>query len=157
MDGYLAVKLLHILSSTVLFGTGLGTAFFMLRAWQSKSDEAMRVTTAHVVQADWLFTTPAVVVQLATGLWLTSQIGISYLSLWFAVVITLFALVGACWLPVVWIQIHIRNLIGKGVEPSQYRRLMRWWMALGIPAFLAVLALFVLMVYKPWVGIMLFN
>lgn len=157
MDGYLIVKLLHILSAAILFGTGLGTAFFMLRAWQSKSDEAMRVTTAHVVQADWLFTTPAVVVQLATGLWLTSQIGISYLSVWFGVVICLFAFVGACWLPVVWIQIRLRELIRSDAEPSRRRRLMRWWVALGIPAFLAMLALFALMVYKPWVGIMLFH
>lgn len=157
MDGYLIVKLLHILSAAVLFGTGIGTAFFMLRAWQSTSDEAMRETTTHVVQADWLFTTPAVVVQLVSGLWLTSQIGISYLSVWFGVVIGLFVFVGACWLPVVWIQIRLRELIRSDTESSQCRRLMRWWVALGIPAFMAVLALFVLMVYKPWVGIMLFN
>lgn len=150
MDAYFAVKLIHVLSATVLFGTGLGIAFFMLRAWRSGSAEAMRVTSQHVVQADAWFTAPAVVVQLVTGLWLTNRLSIPLTSLWFAAVIGLFVFVGACWLPVVWIQVQVRRLVADGAEASQYRQLMRWWVALGIPAFVAVLFLFALMVYKPW-------
>jgi len=32
MDWYLTIKVIHIISSTVLFGTGLGIAFFMFRS-----------------------------------------------------------------------------------------------------------------------------
>ena len=81
MDFYLSIKLLHIVSSTLLFGTGLGTAFFMFRAYMSENTEAMRITTSNVVLADWLFTTPAVVMQLVTGLWLTQRLGIPYNSI----------------------------------------------------------------------------
>jgi len=109
MNLYILVKLVHILSATVLFGTGMGTAFFMLKAYLSKDYQAMRVTTNSVVMADWLFTTPAVVLQLVTGLWLTSRLGIAYDSSWFVAVISLYLFVGLCWVPVVWIQIRIRT------------------------------------------------
>ena len=115
MNSYLWIKLLHILSATVLFGTGMGTAFMMLRAYLSKNDDAMAVTSRNVVMADWLFTTPAVVVQLATGLWLMGKLGIAFDSAWFVAVISLFVLVGACWIPVVWIPIRIRDLIAAGL------------------------------------------
>ena len=156
MDPYLAIKLLHIISATILFGTGLGTAFFMFQAYRSGNEEAMKSTTATVVLADWLFTTPAVIVQLATGLWLTYRLGIPYTSLWFVLVIGLFCLVGACWLPVVWIQIRLRNLIAAGSGIDECGPLMRVWIALGVPAFTAVLVLFGLMVYRPWTGRLLF-
>jgi len=148
MNLYTWIKLLHIISATLLFGTGLGIAFFMLKAHLSGSKEAMRITTQHVVIADWIFTAPAVIIQLSTGLWLTSQLGISYGSAWFISVVSLFIIIGACWLPVVSIQIRIRDIInGKG-PVREYRRLMKIWVALGIPAFLSVLILFYLMVFK---------
>jgi uncharacterized membrane protein len=98
--------------------------------------------------ADWLFTAPAVVIQLVTGLWLTSKLNISFGSTWFIAVIGLYMLVGICWIPVVWIQMHVRDLISSGASRDEYRRLMRVWAALGIPAFGGVLALFFLMVSK---------
>ncbi len=152
MTAYFLVKLVHILSATILFGTGLGTAFFMLRAYRSENAEAIRITNRTVVFADWLFTTPAVITQLATGLWLTSYAGIPYTSVWLVTVLVLFGIVGLCWLPVVWIQIHLRRLAEskpEGHTTTRYRRLMRLWLALGIPAFLCVVALFGLMVLRP--------
>ena len=83
--------------------------------------------------ADWIFTMPAVVIQLATGLWLTTNLNIAFNSSWFVAVIALYALVGACWIPVVWIQIRIRNLIAAGASRGEYKLLMRTWMALGVP------------------------
>ena len=156
MNLYLTVKTLHVISATILFGTGLGTAFFMLRAWLGGSQEVMKSTAASVVYADWFFTTPAVVMQLATGLWLTSQLGISWGSLWFVLVVTLFAAVGLCWLPVVWIQIVVRDRLLRGAGVDECRPLMRLWFVLGVPAFLAVLVLFWLMVFKPWTAVTLF-
>ena len=140
MNLYLSIKLLHILSATLVLGTGMGTAFL--------NEHAMAVTTESVVLADWIFTTPAIVIQFATGLWLTQQLGISFLSTWFVAVIGLFFLVGACWIPVVWIQIRIRKLACGGADRGTYRNLMRAWVALGIPAFASVLVIFYLMVTK---------
>lgn len=148
MNSYLWIKLIHIISATVLFGTGMGTAFFMLRAYLSENEEAFSLTTKNVVMADWLFTTPAVIIQLATGLWLTDKLNIGFDSSWFMAVIGLFILVGFCWVPVVWIQIRIRDLIASGAERGDYRNLMRAWVALGIPAFCSVLGIFYLMVSK---------
>jgi uncharacterized membrane protein len=147
MTLYLWIKLLHILSATVLFGTGIGTAFFMYRAYLS-SDEAMASTARNVVLADTVFTTPAVVVQLLSGLWLVGELNIALTSPWFIAVIALFVFVGACWLPVVWIQIRIRNLAAAGAGREDYARLMQLWLALGVLAFSAVLVLFYLMVSK---------
>jgi len=154
---YFTVKLIHVVSATLFLGTGIGTAFFLLNAYRSRDTAAIRVTSRHVVLADWLFTSPAVVLQLATGLWLTSYLGISYDSAWLISVLTLFALVVACWVPVVWIQIRLSRLINgtaDGAIPDRFKRLMRAWIALGILAFLLTLGLFWLMVFKPGVGTM---
>ena len=140
MNLYLSIKLLLILSATLVLGTGMGTAFL--------NEHAMAVTTESVVLADWIFTTPAIVVQFAAGLWLTQQLGISFRSTWFVAVIGLFFLVGACWIPVVWIQIRIRKLACGGADRGTYRNLMRAWVALGIPTFASVLVIFYLMVTK---------
>jgi len=148
MSVYLWIKLVHILSATILFGTGLGTAFFMLKAYLSKNDQAMRITTNTVVMADWMFTTPAVVIQFATGLWLTRALNIPFDSWWFVAVVSLYALVGICWIPVVWIQIRIRNLIANGEGRDSYQKLMRIWVALGVPAFCGVILIFYLMVSR---------
>lgn len=148
MNVYLWIKLVHILSATILFGTGLGTAFFMFKAYLSKNDQAMKITTNTVVMADWIFTTPAVVIQLATGLWLTRELNIPFDSSWFIAVAALYALVGICWIPVVWIQIRIRNLIVAGESRDSYQKLMRIWVALGVPAFSSVVLIFYLMVSR---------
>jgi len=148
MSAYLSIKLVHIVSATILFGTGIGIAFFMLKTYMSGSREAMAVTTRNVVLADWIFTTPAVVVQLATGLWLTQRIGISFGSLWFVLVAGIFAFVGACWIPVVLVQIKICRMVLEGGDRADYRRLMLVWMALGVSAFSGVLLLFFLMVSR---------
>lgn len=152
---YSLLKTVHIISSTLLFGTGLGTFFFMVRATRSGNAEAVRVTAATVVLADWLFTTPAVVVQFITGLLLMHQLGVALTSVWFMVVLGLFCFVGALWLPVVWIQLQLRDML-RDVRPgdplpARFVRLVRVWELMGYPAFGTVIGIFVIMVYKPWI------
>jgi len=149
MNTYLAVKLVHVLSATIIFGTGIGTAWFMLRAWHSGDATVFRHTARAVVLADWVFTAPAVVVQFISGLWLAGRLGVPADSAWLVAVVALYAVVGCCWLPVVRIQLRVRDRLRAGAEPADCARLMRWWGALGFPAFAAVIVLFVLMVYKP--------
>lgn len=154
MTSYFVVKWIHILSSTLLFGTGLGIAFFMWMAHLRGDAAHIAATARNVVIADACFTAPAVVVQLASGLWLVHMLGLPWSMLWLKSALLLFFVVGACWLPVVWLQLRARDLAQAAVAantplPPAYYRLMRWWFWLGWPAFLGVIAIFWLMVAKP--------
>lgn len=153
MDSYLLLRLIHILSATILAGTGLGIAFFMFMANRTNNPEAIAITARHVVLADWLFTTPAIITQFITGIWLMVRLDYSFTSVWFMMVISIFLFVGACWIPVVIIQYKLKALaelqITNGVIGQNFRKLMRLWTLLGIPAFTAVLILFWLMVFRP--------
>lgn len=150
MSVYDAIKILHILGTVLIFGTGMGTAFFLLMAYRTADVDAIRVTARHVVIADWLFTMPAVVLQPITGALLMHILGIRFDSAWFVAVAGLYVLTGLCWIPVVAIQYRLRDLASAAASyaelPPQFHRLMRWWIVLGIPAFTAVLLIVVLMV-----------
>lgn len=151
---YLAVKWLHILSSTVLFGTGLGSAFYMFFTSLSRDPRAVAVVVRHVVIADWLFTTPAIIMQPLSGLYLVNLAGMDLRSPWLLWSIGLYLLAGGCWLPVVWIQLRMRDMAADAVKrdtelPSAYWRYLRSWVALGVVAFLSLVAVFFLMVVKP--------
>lgn len=163
MTIYLVVKWIHILSSVVLVGTGFGTAFYLFFANRSGSLEAQAVVTRLVVRADWWFTTPAVLVQPASGMLLAHLAGWPLTTPWLALSIGLFVAAGALWLPVVWLQMRMAAMAsaaveGSGVVPAEYWRHARRWEALGYPAFVAMLAVFYLMVAKPgsWARILPF-
>lgn len=151
---YLVLKWVHIVSSTILFGTGIGTAFFMFMAHRSRDVASVHFATRHVVMADFLFTAPAVIVQFLTGVALMHKTGFSLTDRWLAAGIALYFFAGLCWLPVVWMQIRMRNLAKAAMEtggllPDAYWGLSRYWAALGCLAFPAVAAVFYLMVVKP--------
>jgi uncharacterized membrane protein len=151
---YLLLKYVHILSSTLLFGTGLGTAFHGFLAFRTKDARVVASVGRSVVLADWLFTAPAVAVQPATGVTMALLAGIPLTSGWLALSIALYILIGACWLPVVWLQIQLRRIAKASLDsgdplPPRYFRYLRFWFMLGWPAFTAVLAIFYLMVFKP--------
>jgi len=151
---YLWIKWLHILSAGVLFGTGLGIAYFKWVVDRSGHLGAIRVTSEKVVMADWLFTSVAVVVQPVTGIALAWMAGFPLLEGWIGYTFLLYVLIGFCWLPVVWIQIRMRELVQAadrdGVPLSdRYWRYCRIWLWLGAPAFSLLLVIFWLMVFKP--------
>lgn len=151
---YLPLKWLHIVSSTVLFGTGLGTAFHFWHTMRTGSVAAVAASARATVLADWLFTLPAVIVQPATGLALALIAGYPLSSTWIALSIGLYLIAGACWIPVVFIQLRMRDIAaacerdGRGLDPA-FHRLARLWLALGWPAFIALTAVFWLMIAKP--------
>jgi uncharacterized membrane protein len=151
---YVVVKWLHILSSTLLFGTGLGSAFYMFFASLTRDAHVIAVVVRHVVIADWLFTTPTIILQPLTGFYLLHLMGLPLQSQWIAISVGLYLLAGAAWLPVVWMQIRMRDMAaaaaaGDGVIPALYWRYLHWWVALGIIAFVALVGVFYLMVAKP--------
>lgn len=153
MNTYLIIKWLHILSSVLMVGTGFGTAFYLFFANRTRNLEAIAEVSRLVVRADTWFTTPAVIFQPLSGLWLMQQGGWGLQTPWIAASIGLFFFTGACWLPVVWLQLRLRNMAmeARGSNtplPERYWRYSRYWERLGYPAFLATLIIFFLMVNK---------
>ncbi|UGQ46713.1 DUF2269 family protein [Massilia endophytica] len=154
MSLYMLLKLLHVLSSTVLFGTGMGIAFFKWITDRSGDVRAIRIVTERTVLADWIFTTPAVIVQPVTGIAMALVAGYPLTSAWLLYSLLLYLLAGACWLPVVWLQIRMRDIAraadasGEPLPPLYWQH-ARLWVLLGIPAFSALVAVFWLMLNKP--------
>ncbi len=155
MDPYLTAKWLHILSSTVLFGTGIGTAFQMVWAMRTRQVETIHSVASGVVVADWLFTLPSGILQPLTGLWLITLAGFSLTEPWLLTTYALYLLAFCCWAPVVKLQIRIRDLTGDALADGQttlpdaaYRAYRRWFV-LGWPAFGALIAIYWLMIAKP--------
>ena len=151
---YLLLKYIHILSSVVLVGTGFGTAYYMFFANRSRNVAAQAEVARLVVRADWWFTTPAVIVQPRTGLAMVYLAGWPLSTPWIAWALGLYALTGALWLPVVVLQLRMARMAAQAAAqqtplPAAYWRCARWWEALGYPAFVAMLAVFWLMVAKP--------
>jgi uncharacterized membrane protein len=157
MSIYLLLKTIHILSSVALVGTGFGSAFYLFCANRSKSLAAQAVVARFVVLADWIFTTPAVIVQPATGLAMLSLAGIPLSTPWVAWSIALYLFAGACWLPVVWLQIRMKRMADASLQaraplPALYWSYARAWELLGYPAFTAMMVVYFLMVNKPAFG-----
>jgi uncharacterized membrane protein len=148
------VKTFHVIGAAVLLGTGAGIAFFMLMAHLRGDPREVAGVARTVVLADFLFTASAVVLQPATGIWLTWMSGYSLSDGWIALSLVLYLITGAFWLPVIWMQFRMRDLAvtaaatGKPL-PRAYHRIFRWWFAFGVPAFAAVLSIFWLMIARP--------
>ena len=151
---YLIIKWIHILSSTLLFGTGLGSAFYMLFVSLTKDIRAISVVVRYVVLADWIFTTPTIIIQPLTGFYLAHLAGFPLTSPWIIWSIVLYLIAGACWLPVVWLQLRMKTMAQNAVNsdmplPDEYWRYLKIWVTLGIPAFFALVIVFYFMVAKP--------
>ncbi|MFZ5779938.1 MAG: DUF2269 family protein [Pseudomonadota bacterium] len=151
---YIILKFVHVVGAAVLLGTGAGIAFFMLLAHRDGRPVVVAAVARIVVIADFLFTATAVVLQPVSGVWLASHVGYPLTEGWIVLSVILYLITGAFWLPVVWMQLRMRDLAteaaaGKGQLPAQYHRLFRLWFAFGFPAFSAVLAIFWLMIQRP--------
>ena len=151
---YLPLKFLHILGAAVLFGTGVGIAYFMWMAHRTRDAAAVAATARVVVLADALFTATAVMVQPVTGYGLALALGQPVTEPWILASLVLYVLVGCCWLPVIRIQVRMRDLAADAARyemplPPRYHRLFRIWFRLGWPAFAGMIAIFALMVWKP--------
>lgn len=154
MDSYLFAKTVHILSSAVLFGTGLGIAFFFLMGVRSGEPAMAWFAARTTAIADMIFTLTAGIVQPLTGFWLVFATGIDPFSGWLVLSYALYLIALACWLPVVWLQLRMRDMLaaqmaGAPFDEMRYRRYFRWWCVLGWPAFIGLVAVFWLMATKP--------
>jgi uncharacterized membrane protein len=150
---YLTLKYIHIVSSTIFFGTGIGSAFYMFMANRSKNIVGIHLVVRQVVIADWLFTAPSVVIQFITGIALMRMGNYALTDVWIMFGIVLYFFAAACWLPVVWLQIKMRDMAKEAMDsnsalPARYWRYDKIWISLGSLAFAAVMVIFYLMVVK---------
>jgi uncharacterized membrane protein len=155
---YFALKFLHLIGAAVLLGTGAGIAFFMLAAHLSRNTEVIAGVARIVVLADFVFTATAVLLQPVTGTLLAWEAGYSLADGWIVLSIALYLVTGAFWLPVVWMQMKMRDLAEAAAItgqplPRRYHRLFWTWFAFGFPAFAAVLAIFWLMITRPAIAL----
>ncbi|WP_412535143.1 DUF2269 family protein [Mesorhizobium sp. BAC0120] len=147
------LRFVHVIGATVLFGTGLGIAFFMVMAHRTGDAAKIAHVAETVVIADAAFTATAVILQPITGVLLAHQVGWPLTEGWVVLSVALYGVAGLFWLPVVAIQIRLRNIAREAASsgtplPKQYHRLYRVWFAFGFPAFFAVLAIFWLMLTR---------
>jgi uncharacterized membrane protein len=151
---FLLLKWIHIISSTILFGTGIGSAFYMFMANRRKELISIHFAVRHVVIADWLFTTPSIIVQLVTGVTMVLLLDLDFTQGWVFWALVLYFFAGACWLPVVWLQLKMRDMVRQAIDhgeelPPRYWVMEKWWIILGSLAFPAIVVIFWLMVFKP--------
>lgn len=154
MDSYLLVKWVHVLSSTILFGFGAGTAWYFWNAHLTRDPATIAGVGRMVVRADWIFTGTSGIVQPASGVMLVHLGGYSLTESWLIATYGLYALAFLCWVPVVWLQIRAQRLAQAAMETGEplgreYRQAIRLWFALGWPAFLGLLGVYWLMIAKP--------
>jgi uncharacterized membrane protein len=154
MTLYFIVKYLHVLGAIVILGTGTGIAFFMLMAHRSGDPAFIARTAATVVIADMLFTLTAVLLQPVTGGLLMALSATTLAERWLVMSLGLYAVAGLFWIPVVFMQIEMRNLARVALAqrqplPPRYFALFRRWFRFGIPGFGSVMLILWLMVAKP--------
>ena len=154
---YLTLKWLHVLSSTVLFGAGVASAFYLVLATLTRDAKQVAVVSRLVVVTDWVFTAATAVFQPLSGFWMLHVAGIPFSTPWVRWSTGLYAFAIACWLPVVWIQLRLRDLSQAAARdgtdlPPRYWRLFGVWTVLGFAAFFAFLAIFHLMITKQLPG-----
>ncbi|WP_456716899.1 DUF2269 family protein [Bradyrhizobium sp. USDA 4353] len=155
MTLYFLVKYLHVLGAIIILGTGTGIAFFMLMAHLSGEAAFIARTAGVVVIADMLFTLSAVLLQPVTGgtlMWLSST---AVTERWLLTSLALYAVAGLFWVPVIFMQIELRDLARAADSTSQklpprYFTVFRRWFLCGIPGFGSVMAILWLMIAKPY-------
>lgn len=151
---YLWLKFIHVISSTILFGTGIGTACTMLYGHYTRDVDVLAAITKYVVRADWVFTLSSGIVQPLTGLWMVYLVGYSFTSFWIIGSIIGYLIAAFCWFPVVYLQIKMSQFAVKAKQnqtelPLTYFRYFRYWFCLGVPAFSSLIFVFYLMTNKP--------
>jgi uncharacterized membrane protein len=145
------IRLVHVLSSALMFGVGIGAFWFMRAALRSADVAAIAITTRNAVRAEWFIAAPVAILQPVTGYLLMLQLNYALNSRWFIAVATFYILAGMCWVYLVKAELKLRELVAELPTPlpPQFHALARRWQRLALGSFLGVLAIFWLMVYRP--------
>jgi uncharacterized membrane protein len=150
------IRLLHVVSSALMLGVGVGAFWFMLTTARSGKPTAIAVTTRNALRAEWFIAAPVALIQPLTGYLLMIQLGYSLRSMWFVAVVALYVIAGMCWIYVIKTELQLRRLAethqSDSTMPTAYWLLLRRWTRLSICSFAGVLAIFWLMVFRPGLG-----
>jgi len=154
MTLYLSLKWLHIISSVLLVGTGFGSAFYLFFMHRTKDQQAITQVIKLVVRADNWFTFPAIIIQPITGFAMIHLAQYPIKQTWIISALALYFFAGLCWIPVYFLQLRMREIAMQASAtntplPNIYWRYAKYWERLGYPAFVAMLLIFELMVFKP--------
>jgi len=150
------IRLIHVVSSALMLGVGVGAFWFMLTSARSRNPAAIVVTTRNAVRAEWFIAAPVALLQPLTGYLLMMQLGYSLRSLWFVAVVALYVIAGMCWIYVIKTELKLRRLAEEhssdSTMPTGFWLLFRRWTWLCICSFAGVLTIFWLMVFRPGLG-----
>ncbi len=150
---YLIVKWIHVVSSTIVFGTGVGSAWYFFVAARGRDPRIVAFVAHALVIADTLFTATTMVLQPLSGAWLVHRAGLPWSTRWLAASLVLFAAAAACWLWVVVLQLRMRRIARDAVAagtalPAEFVHCFHQWVGLGFVGLFCFLAIFYLMVTK---------
>ncbi len=145
---YQVLKLIHILSATLMIGTGLGSAFFLFLTYKGRNVQNLRHVVKLVIRADKYFTAPSVIIQLITGILLSNILELTY-SRWFWIVLSTSLVIFILWLRAAFIQVWLsRQLLQSEVLTPEFHQNMRLWILLGVPSFALSIFIYYMMVFK---------
>ncbi len=150
---YPALKLIHVLSATILFGGGIFAALLGTIVFGSGKVKTIAEVGPHIVKLETYLTVLSGLTQIITGLWLASIAGFPVLSGWLGWVLLLFCIAAVCWILGVWLQHRMVELSKTAIEtnselPAEYNERFKIWTFLGLPSTTAMLGIFYLMVFK---------
>jgi len=152
---FTVIKFLHVMSAVLLLGTGLGLAFFLFRAQQSKDSQTILFALNNTLIGDIVFVGPALFVLFGSGHWMLRNGAHSVREPWMIASLALIMLVGLCWVLAVFLEWRMRNGLrasaqqGAAVLPPKHGLYHRLWVSLGLIAFPTAVVILVLMVIKP--------
>ena len=151
---YPTLTLLHIVSSTILFGGGMFAALLGTIVFRSRKSKVIAEVGSHIIKVETYLTIFSALVQVITGLWMASLAGFPVLTGWLGWALMLFCVAGLCWILGVWLQHRMIDLSRKAMEANselsvEYDQLFRNWTLLGLPSTAAMIGIFYLMVFKP--------
>ncbi len=145
---YSFLKLIHILSATLMIGTGFGSAFYLFFTYRSGDIRTLRQVLKLVILADTFFTAPSVIIQLLTGLLLSYSLSLTY-TRWFWIVLSSSIIIFVLWIRAAYLQIRLSKKLDQCDELTpEFHRDMRWWVILGVPSFALSIFIYYMMVYK---------
>ncbi|MBR0713992.1 DUF2269 domain-containing protein [Bradyrhizobium liaoningense] len=150
---YPILKLLHIMSATILFGGGIFAALLGTIVFGSKKVKVIAEVGPHIVKVESYLTVLSALAQIITGWWMASLAGFPVWTGWLGWALVLFCIAGLCWIPGVWLQHRMVDLCKKASEtsselPAVYHELFKNWTFLGLPSTAAMIGIFYLMVFK---------
>lgn len=150
---YLLIKMLHIVSSTLLFGGGVSAAIIGSFVFRSRRVDLIIEQGRLLVTFDWYITVPTAIVQVATGIWMAVRLDLPTNSGWIGTALILLALAMSCWLLGIWLQHRMVAIAADSFRqskhlPNRYFRVLNIWTWLGLPSTAAMLGIFYLMVFK---------